>query len=1130
MKFMRLTAFLLLLAFTATAQLSDDFSDGDFSANPAWQGETSLFTVNASNELQSNGPSASDELHLSTPNTQFSNTEWQFLAKLGFNPSSSNNARVYLMSDQSNLEGSLNGYYVSIGASSDRLELVRQTGTSRTAIISSISSFLNTSSVTVRVSVIRDDSGNWNLKVDDTGGTNFTQIGTATDNTHQSTSFFGVFCDHTSTRRDLFTFDDIEIKNAPISLVNATVQSSSPSEVQVLFSEAVDAASAQQITNYQLSGLGNPVSATVDGSNPALIQLTFASPLTTGNYTLTVNNVQDVAMANTITANSSTQFSFVAPIGSNQIIINEIFADPSPIIGLPDAEFIELLNLTSQPINLLNATFTDGSSTATFPNYTLPANGYLIICSTSDTTAFKPFGATLGFSSFPSLNNTGELLEFKDALGNTISAVSYETAWYRDDIKDDGGYSLEVINPTSCALPINNWSASNDASGGTPGTQNSIFDNTAGTGSANLVDISILNASQIQLNFDRVMDASSLTNALYAISGGVTVNSVVVPSIPTSVTLNVSGVVSNQQYTVTVTNATDCGGANLTSNTANFAIGIMPTFHELIITEILANNSVAIGLPQVEYIEIYNRSTNYIDLSTVNLSDASKTVALPAYVIAPQSYLTLAATDDALLFNSTANAIGVDGFPSLTNDGEQLSLTRTDGTFLFEITYSIDWYGDKNKAEGGFSLEMIDTVFPCIEQANWTASNNSLGGTPGQVNSVIANLSDNQPAQLLTAFGIDATHIQLIFDEKLDSTTALNASYTITNGITVNAIQFDYLQSNLLTLETSTMNTRTEYTISVTDLEDCPGNLLTSAETATFGIPESADSLDIILNEVTPEAFSGGQRFVELYNNSDKYINLQGWEIARQDEEGFFDSRVTLTDDVLVIAPNSYYAFTGSSLQTKSDYPNDVNGSFSRIIQATGTIPSFGYEEDNQTVVLFDNLRKEQDRFVIQQEYQFELIADTKGVSLERVSFDAPTNDGNNWKSAASTAGFGTPGYLNSQNLNNPKGRLGSDCFEITPEVFSPDNDGTDDFTTIHYTCGQNDLSATIIIYDAYGREVKRLVQNQLLATEGFIQWDGTTDGGEKAKVGYYIVLIEAFKLDGTSEKIKKTVAVGARF
>jgi flagellar hook assembly protein FlgD len=71
---------------------------------------------------------------------------------------------------------------------------------------------------------------------------------------------------------------------------------------------------------------------------------------------------------------------------------------------------------------------------------------------------------------------------------------------------------------------------------------------------------------------------------------------------------------------------------------------------------------------------------------------------------------------------------------------------------------------------------------------------------------------------------------------------------------------------------------------------------------------------------------------------------------------------------------------------------------------------------------------------------------------------------------------------------------------------------------------------ASLIIYDAEGRQVRSLVNNLLLSTEGFFSWDGTNDRGEKVRVGRYIVYFTLFDMQGKKQYFKETVVVGARF
>jgi len=47
------------------------------------------------------------------------------------------------------------------------------------------------------------------------------------------------------------------------------------------------------------------------------------------------------------------------------IIIDEIFPDPSPAVGLPQMKFIELKNVSASAFNLRNWQISDSNSTAT---------------------------------------------------------------------------------------------------------------------------------------------------------------------------------------------------------------------------------------------------------------------------------------------------------------------------------------------------------------------------------------------------------------------------------------------------------------------------------------------------------------------------------------------------------------------------------------------------------------------------------------------------------------------------------------------------------------------------------------------------------------------------------------------
>ena len=96
-------AFIIGCFTIAKAQLNETFTDGNFTANPAWLGGTADWFVNPSFQLQSNNLVANNTYYLSTANTMATTTQWDFYCNLTFNTSSTNYADVFLTASASDL-------------------------------------------------------------------------------------------------------------------------------------------------------------------------------------------------------------------------------------------------------------------------------------------------------------------------------------------------------------------------------------------------------------------------------------------------------------------------------------------------------------------------------------------------------------------------------------------------------------------------------------------------------------------------------------------------------------------------------------------------------------------------------------------------------------------------------------------------------------------------------------------------------------------------------------------------------------------------------------------------------------------------------------------------------------------
>ncbi|MBI2279827.1 MAG: lamin tail domain-containing protein [Bacteroidetes bacterium] len=1108
---------ILLFGLPTQAQLSDNFSDGDFTNSPIWSGDNGLFTI-TTGELNSQSPGAAN-YYLSTPSTLAANVEFLFDINLKFGTSGSNYVDVYLLSDVDTLTNPQNGYFVRIGSTQDDIKLYKIVGGTETLLIDGADGSVNSSTNNpFRIKVTRDATDLWTLYYDDGILGSFLTAGSVVDNAVNSSAFFGVKIIQSTAASainnhffDNFSVGIIGADVTPPNIVSVTVIDAN--NIDVFFSETVELATSQNLTNYSVdNGIGNPNVAARDLTDSTLVHLTFATAFGNGILnTLTVNSVEDLS-GNAIT-NATKTFTYTIVVVPNyrDVVINEIMADPTPQVGLPDAEFVELYNPSANAYNLSGWQFVNTTTVKTLPNFVLAPNAYVILCDTADTALFSPYGNVIGIASFSGLTNSDDSLTLLDNNNNLLDKVSYDISWYQDAVKDDGGYSLELINPENPCGGALNWIGSFSTAGGTPGTQNSVYDISPDLINPKISSVEVTSLTQLTVNFNETMDSTSLANAVVTVSGGISITSIVVQSEPNKMVINVTpNLDSSTVYTLQILNSTDCSGNGLNPNNINFGIGKAPLPFEVIITELFPDYEPFIGLPLYEYLELYNKSPKIIDLSTLRVADPLTTSGFLSGKLLPNEYLIVCGTSAVSQFTPFGKTIGVSSFPSLNNSSDEIKLLNASGEVIHQVNYVDTWYQDDTKKDGGWSLEMIDPNNPCGEENNWRASTKWFGGTPGTQNTVFGSNTDNVAPVLLGVYALNDSTVQLVFNE----TTYLDLdSVSINNGIVIGSVQQQTSKIYVLNLSNK-LTVQTSYTVSISGISDCVGN--TANLSASFSLPEQGLAGDIVINEVLFSPFTGGSDFVEIYNNSDKYINLQNWELANFDNDSI-SNRKTITTDPYVLLPKQFLVLTKDAANIKQEY---INAKEDRIFQME-TLPT--YNNGDGHVYLMNNLNQAVDNFEYNEDMHFALLNDVKGVSLERIDYNRLSNDKTNWHSAAEDVGYATPGYENSQ---YQKVEITNDI-SISPETFSPDNDGIDDVVNISYQFAEAGNVANIVIYDSKGRLIKNLLLNELLGTKGTFSWDGINENNEKAAIGIYIIYIEAFKLNGDTKKFKKTCVLG---
>jgi len=543
--------------------------------------------------------------------------------------------------------------------------------------------------------------------------------------------------------------------------------------------------------------------------------------------------------------------------------------------------------------------------------------------------------------------------------------------------------------------------------------------------------------------------------------------------------------------------------------------------YDIVISEIMANPTPSVRLPEYEYVELYNRSGKNIELDRWTFTYGTTTRTIPYYLFPAGGYLLLAhsaAVSDLSAYGTTLPVMT--SLTAITNTGQHLQLKDADGNVISWVDFSDDWYDDPLKSNGGWSLEQVNPDLACSVASNWKVSTGRNGGTPGQQNSVYSTTSMVQVPEVIRLAIPDVYTIILYVSNPLGNILPDVSQFTITQKVeqvTITGEHFDQLQ---LRLE-SPLQEGEWYDLSVAGgVSDCAGYETPSVR-FHFALPQYADSLDVVINEILFNPVNGGYSFVELYNRSQNAVQANDLLLSMRNANGGLSTPVPLTDDPFLLLPDHYLAVSRNVASVMQQYGATDRSAFLQMPR----MPALT-RESGRLVLLNKSLR-----VIDEVHYNSKQHADFlnlgNGVSLERIHPDRNSLDPGNWHTAAQAEGFGTPGRQNSQYMVFTE--TSTKEVSVHPEVFSPDNDGIDDVLSINYRFDTPSLTGEVIIFDSAGRKIRHLVRQQILSAEGTIIWDGSDDRGRKTASGIYIVYFQAYKSNGT-QKIFKIPCVLAGF
>jgi len=290
----------------------------------------------------------------------------------------------------------------------------------------------------------------------------------------------------------------------------------------------------------------------------------------------------------------------------------------------------------------------------------------------------------------------------------------------------------------------------------------------------------------------------------------------------------------------------------------------------------------------------------------------------------------------------------------------------------------------------------------------------------------------------------------------------------------------------------------------------CAGDLNANNNSAAAELVVGFRRGALVVNEIMYSPLRGDGEWVELYNRSDTGVSLEKWLFSDADvRKRRMVSKVPLT----VPARGFVLLAEDSSLARSGQLPPSC---------PLVVLPSWpALSASGDAVVVYDPQGTVIDSVAYDQSW-----GGDSGISLERINPELPSQLKSNWSSCVERNGA-TPGRANSilTTVVPPRTTL-----SVSPSPFSPDGDGRDDFAVISFALPMTTAAVNIKIYDVTGRLIRFLASNQPTGATNAVIWDGRDDRGQQARLGVYIVYLEALNASaGIVETARTTVVVAGR-
>jgi hypothetical protein len=553
---------------------------------------------------------------------------------------------------------------------------------------------------------------------------------------------------------------------------------------------------------------------------------------------------------------------------------------------------------------------------------------------------------------------------------------------------------------------------------------------------------------------------------------------------------------NRQQQQLHIGNVSDLEG-NIIADTVLLFTQALAEFGDVVISELMTDPEPRVHLPPCEYVEICNRYEEEIGITGWTIRINNSVYVLDSAELSPGAYLVLTHENCAGQYGSATLQTVIGSMTALTNSGGDVALYDRHGRMIHRVEYEAMERYDRDRAEGGWSIERIDSENLCGGHENWTASADWKGGTPGAENSLVAEVPDLE-SPLLQYIGVpDSARVSLTFDEYLLLQPGEDGGFTV-DGVPARC-DFGLLPAAFRTIELTlkeAIGAGVDYELKISGVGDCAGNIVEEVQ-RRFRKPEMPRTGVPLVNEIMYDPVQGGSEYIELYNPGKGFLDLYDLKLRVTDPGSMEGTLVELSEDSHLLFPGAKVVFAKYSFALREEWGlgPDVD-----VVEVADwrSLPNGG-----ACVQLTDRSGAILDQCCYHDSLHHDLVGVTTGVALERIHSGTCASLSQCWTSAAASVSYGTPGMQNSHS------RLPSEpanTLELHPEVFSPDNDGFEDLLEIRlHVPGENRL-VDIFITDLNGIRVREIVFRGIPGSGDIYSWDGIDDSGNIVLPGIYVV------------------------